>query len=288
LIRKKGEINETGVIKRIYVQVAELRNVRVGDKLSGRHGNKGVVSMILPEEDMPYTEDGEPIDIILSPLGVPSRMNLGQILEVHLGLAANKLGYQAIVPPFAGATESEIEEELVKAGYPKTGKLKLIDGKTGEAFDRDITVGYMYILKLHHQVEDKMHVRSVGPYSLINQQPLGGRAQEGGQRFGEMEVWALEGYGAAHTLQEMLTIKSDDVPGRSKAYEAIIKGEEIEKRNVPESFNVLIRELKGLCLNVELLGGQKILIKKSLIVIKVLKKMKIYQIINLKKKRNRE
>jgi len=255
--RKKGEINETGVIKRIYVQVAELRNVRVGDKLSGRHGNKGVVSTILPEEDMPYTEDGEPIDIILSPLGVPSRMNLGQILEVHMGLAANKLGYQAIVPPFAGATEEEIEEELVKAGYPKTGKLKLIDGKTGESFDRDITVGYMYILKLHHQVEDKMHVRSVGPYSLINQQPLGGRAQEGGQRFGEMEVWALLGHGVAYTLREVLTTKSDDILGRSAMYDAIIKGKNFILPNTPESFSVMMSTLRGLSLNINLESNNK-------------------------------
>jgi DNA-directed RNA polymerase subunit beta len=186
--RAKGEINETGVIKRIYVQVAELRNIKVGDKLSGRHGNKGVVSMILPEEDMPYTEDGKSVDVILSPLGVPSRMNLGQIFEVHMGLAAGTLNYQAIAPPFSGATDEEIGKELVKAGYQADGKMKLIDGKTGEAFARDVTVGYMYILKLHHMIEDKMHVRSVGPYSLINQQPLGGKAQEGGQRFGEMEV----------------------------------------------------------------------------------------------------
>jgi DNA-directed RNA polymerase subunit beta len=186
--RAKGEINENGIIKRIYIQVAEMRNVKVGDKLSGRHGNKGVVSMILPEEDMPYMEDGTPVDIILSPLGVPSRMNLGQILEVHLGLAANTLQYQAIVPPFAGAEDDEIKTELKEAGFPESGKVTLFDGFTGEKFARDITVGYMYILKLHHMVEDKMHMRSVGPYSLINQQPLGGKSNEGGQRFGEMEV----------------------------------------------------------------------------------------------------
>jgi len=186
--RAKGEINENGIIKRIFVQVAEMRNIKVGDKLSGRHGNKGVVSMILPEEDMPYTEDGKPVDIILSPLGVPSRMNLGQILEVHLGLAANTLKYQAIVPPFAGSDDNEIKEELVKAGFPASGKVPLIDGYTGEKFARDVTIGYMYILKLHHMVEDKMAVRSVGPYSLINQQPLGGKANGGGQRVGEMEV----------------------------------------------------------------------------------------------------
>lgn len=250
--RAKGEINETGVIKRIYVQVAELRNIKVGDKLSGRHGNKGVVSMILPEEDMPYTEDGRSVDIILSPLGVPSRMNLGQILEVHLGLAAGTLGYQAIAPPFSGATEEEISEELKKAGYPETGKLKLIDGKTGEYFGRDITVGYMYILKLHHMVEDKMHVRSVGPYSLINQQPLGGKAQEGGQRFGEMEVWALLGHGVAYTLREVLTVKSDDILGRSAMYDSIIKGKNFILPNTPESFNVMMNTLRGLSLDISL------------------------------------
>lgn len=250
--RAKGEINETGVIKRIYVQVAELRNIKVGDKLSGRHGNKGVVSVILPEEDMPYTEDGQSVDIILSPLGVPSRMNLGQILEVHLGLAAGTLGYQAIVPPFAGATSEEIGNELELAGLPKTGKVKLIDGKTGEAFNRDITMGYMYILKLHHMIEDKMHVRSVGPYSLINQQPLGGKAQEGGQRFGEMEVWALLGHGVAYTLREVLTVKSDDIMGRSAMYDSIIKGKNFILPNTPESFNVMLNTLRGLSLDISL------------------------------------
>ncbi|MFT4537272.1 MAG: DNA-directed RNA polymerase subunit beta, partial [Saprospiraceae bacterium] len=250
--RAKGEINETGVIKRIYVQVAELRNIKVGDKLSGRHGNKGVVSVILPEEDMPYTEDGQSVDIILSPLGVPSRMNLGQILEVHLGLAAGTLGYQAVVPPFAGPTSAEIGAELKEAGYSETGKVKLIDGKTGEAFDRDITMGYMYILKLHHMIEDKMHVRSVGPYSLINQQPLGGKAQEGGQRFGEMEVWALLGHGVAYTLREVLTVKSDDIMGRSAMYDSIIKGKNFILPNTPESFNVMLNTLRGLSLDISL------------------------------------
>ncbi len=250
--RANGDINETGIIKKIYIQVAELRNIKVGDKLSGRHGNKGVVSMILPEEDMPYTEDGKPVDIILSPLGVPSRMNLGQILEVHLGLAANTLKYQAIVPPFAGATDEEIKEELKEAGFPASGKVPLIDGKTGEKFDRDITVGYMYILKLHHMVEDKMHVRSVGPYSLINQQPLGGKAQEGGQRFGEMEVWALLGHGTAYTLREVLTTKSDDILGRSAMYDAIIKGKNFVLPNTPESFSVMLSTLRGLSLDISL------------------------------------
>lgn len=250
--REKGEINETGVIKRIYVQVAELRNIKVGDKLSGRHGNKGVVSVILPEEDMPYTEDGKSVDIILSPLGVPSRMNLGQIFEVHMGLAAGSLNYQAIIPPFSGATDKEIGDELVKAGYQSDGKMKLIDGKTGEFFGRDITVGYMYILKLHHMIEDKMHVRSVGPYSLINQQPLGGKAQEGGQRFGEMEVWALLGHGTAYTLREVLTVKSDDIMGRSAMYDSIIKGKNLVLPNTPESFNVMINTLRGLSLDISL------------------------------------
>ena len=207
---------------------------------------------------MPFLEDGTPIDVILTPLGVVSRMNLGQILEVHLGLAANALGYNVTTPVLNGVSEEDIKSELRRAGLPDSGQLQLINGKTGEKFDNKITVGYMYMLKLSHMVEDKMHQRSIGPYSLITQQPLGGKAQFGGQRFGEMEVWALEAYGAAHTLQEILTIKSDDVPGRSKAYESIIKGEPIRKVNIPESFNVLIRELKGLCLDVELLKDDKI------------------------------
>ena len=250
--RAKGEINENGIIKRIYIQVAEMRNIKVGDKLSGRHGNKGVVSVILPEEDMPYMEDGTPIDIILSPLGVPSRMNLGQILEVHLGLAANSLNYQAIVPPFAGATDEEIKEELKKAGFPESGKVPLYDGYTGEKFGRDITVGYMYILKLHHMVEDKMHVRSVGPYSLINQQPLGGKSNEGGQRLGEMEVWALLGHGVAYTLREVLTVKSDDIIGRTAMYDSIIKGKNFILPNTPESFNVMMNTLRGLSLDIHM------------------------------------
>ena len=234
--------------------MAELRTVSVGDKLAGRHGNKGVISRILPEEDMPYMPDGRPVDLILTPLGVPSRMNLGQILELHLGLAANILGYQGIVPPFAGATETEIKTELGKAGIPETGKVKLYDGRTGEAFNQDIAIGFMYILKLHHMVEDKIHMRSIGPYSLITQQPLGGKAQGGGQRFGEMEVWALLGHGAAHTLREILTIKSDDIMGRSAAFDAIVKGEEITQSNAPASFNVLLNNLRGLALDVELNG----------------------------------
>lgn len=250
--REQGHKLESGVLKKIYIEVAQLRNIKVGDKLAGRHGNKGVISVILPEEDMPYMEDGTPIDVILTPLGIPSRMNLGQILEMHLGLAANTLGYQAVVPSFAGATAEEIQEELKKAGFSETGKVSLYDGRTGEKFDQDVAVGYMYILKLHHMIDDKMHARSIGPYSLITQQPLGGKAQSGGQRFGEMEVWALEGYGAAHTLREMLTIKSDDVTGRSSAFDAIIKGRNIEQTNTPASFNVLVNYLRGLSLDVKL------------------------------------
>ncbi|MBU1348987.1 DNA-directed RNA polymerase subunit beta, partial [Patescibacteria group bacterium] len=230
---------------------------QVGDKLAGRHGNKGVISKIVPVADMPFLADGTPVDVILSPLGVVSRMNLGQILETHLGLAANALGYTVAAPVFDGVPEATIRSELKRAGYDEDGKVTLYDGRTGDAYDYKPTIGYIYILKLNHMVEDKIHQRSIGPYSLITQQPLGGKAQSGGQRFGEMEVWALEAYGAAHTLQEVLTIKSDDVPGRSKAYEAIIKGEPIRKVNVPESFNVLVRELKGLCLDVELLKNGK-------------------------------
>jgi len=252
--REKGDKLESGIIKKIYIEVAQIRNVSVGDKLAGRHGNKGVISRILPEEDMPYMEDGTPVDVILTPLGVPSRMNLGQILELHLGLAANALGYQAIVPPFAGATDMEIKEELKKAGYSEQGKMKLRDGRTGEHFNQPVAVGYMYILKLHHMVEDKIHMRSIGPYSLITQQPLGGKAQGGGQRFGEMEVWALLGHGAAYTLREILTIKSDDIQGRSQAFDSIVKGEHLKQPNIPASFNVLLKTLRGLALNVELLS----------------------------------
>ncbi len=255
--REAGDKLASGVIKSIQVSVANLRKIQVGDKMAGRHGNKGVISKIVPVEDMPYLEDGTPVDIILSPLGIVSRMNLGQLLETHLGYAAKKLGYKVATPALNGISEEEIKEELRKAGLPEDGKVTLYDGKTGEPYDHKITVGYKYMLKLNHMVEDKIHQRSIGPYSLITQQPLGGKAQFGGQRFGEMEVWALEAYGAAHCLQEILTIKSDDVPGRSKAYESIIKGEPIKKLNVPESFNVLIRELRGLCLSVELLGGEK-------------------------------
>jgi DNA-directed RNA polymerase subunit beta len=250
--RDNGDQLESGIIKRIHIEVAQLRNISVGDKLAGRHGNKGVISRVLPEEDMPYTKDGEPIDIILTPLGVPSRMNLGQILEMHLGLAAEAQGFQAIVPPFSGTTEEEITKELVDAGFPESGKLELYDGRTGDKFDQPIAVGNMYILKLHHMVEDKIHMRSVGPYSITTQQPLGGKAQNGGQRIGEMEVWAFLGYGAAYALREVLTIKSDDILGRSAAFDSIVKGERIRQPNVPATFNVLVRHLRGLALDINL------------------------------------
>jgi len=255
--REEGDNLPPGVIKSIQVTIADLRKLQAGDKVAGRHGNKGVVSIVVPVEDMPFTAEGRPVDVVLTPLGVVSRMNLGQILEVHLGLAAERLGFRAATPVFAGAPASAIREQLVEAGYPESGQIRLHDGRSGEMFDNPVTVGIMYMLKLNHMVEDKMHQRSIGPYSLITQQPLGGKAQFGGQRFGEMEVWALEAYGAAHTLQEILTIKSDDVPGRAKAYESIIKGEPITKVNIPESFNVLIRELKGLGLDVELLKNDR-------------------------------
>lgn len=265
--RDQGHSLESGVIKKIVIEVAQLRNILVGDKLAGRHGNKGVISVVLPEEDMPYTADGEPVDVVLTPLGVPSRANLGQILELHLGMAANTLGYQAIVPPFSGATDSEIKEELVKAGLPETGCVPLYDGRTGEKFEKDIAVGYMYILKLHHMVEDKIHMRSIGPYSLITQQPLGGKAQGGGQRFGEMEVWALEGYGASHILREMLTIKSDDIRGRAATFDSIIKGEPIREPNIPASFLVMLNYLRGLALDVDLssTSGRKVDIKSEVV-----------------------
>jgi DNA-directed RNA polymerase subunit beta len=252
--REAGDKLQSGVIRSIQVSVAVLRKIQVGDKMAGRHGNKGVISRIIPVEDMPFMADGTPVDVILNPLGIVSRMNLGQVLETHLGFAAHKLGYHVATPVLDGMTEDQIKAELKKAGIPENGKVALYDGKTGEAFDEPVMVGMKYFLKLHHLVDDKMHARSTGPYSLITQQPLGGKAQMGGQRFGEMEVWALEGYGAAHTLQEMLTIKSDDVVGRSKTYEAIVKGEPIKKPNVPESFRVLIKELQSLGLDVDLLG----------------------------------
>lgn len=248
--RDRGDKLDPGIIKKIQIEVAQLRKIRAGDKLAGRYGNKGVISQVRPVEDMPFLADGTPVDIVLNPLGVASRMNLGQIFETHLGLAASKLGFRAIVPNFVGAKQEDVESELESAGFPRDGKLTVYNGLTGKAFPKPVTVGYIYMMKLNHLVEDKIHMRSTGPYSLITQQPLGGKAQLGGQRFGEMEVWALEGYGASHTLQEMLTIKSDDVVGRSAAFEAIIRGQEIKKPNLPASFNVLLAELKSLGLNV--------------------------------------
>ncbi len=242
-----------GVVRQIHVHVAQRRQLQVGDKMAGRHGNKGVVSIVVPEENMPFLPDGTPVDIILNPLGVTSRMNIGQILETHLGWAGQKLGCKFATPVLDGISTEKITELMKEAGLPEDGKVQLFDGQTGEPFNRKTTVGITYMLKLNHLAEDKIHARSVGPYSLVTQQPLGGKAQHGGQRFGEMEVWALEAYGAAHVLQEILTIKSDDVYGRSKAYEAIVKGEEIRRPRTPESFNVLVKELQALCLNVELL-----------------------------------
>ena len=250
--RENGDKLESGIIKKIYIEIAQVRNVSVGDKMAGRHGNKGVISKILPEEDMPYMDDGTPIDVILTPLGVPSRMNLGQILEMHLGYAAETLGYQAVVPSFQGATVEEIQSELEKAGMSRSGTVTLYDGRTGDEFEKPIAVGTMYMLKLHHMVEDKIHQRSIGPYSLITQQPLGGKAQGGGQRFGEMEVWALEGYGASNILREMLTIKSDDIEGRAAAFDSIIKGEDMGEPGTPASFDVLNNEIRGLALNMQL------------------------------------
>ena len=246
-----------GVNMVVRCYIAQKRKISVGDKMAGRHGNKGVVSRILPSEDMPFLPDGRPLDIVLNPLGVPSRMNIGQVLEVHLGMAAAALGMKVMTPVFDGAHEQDIQEMLEQAGKRKDGKTVLYDGRTGEAFDNPVTVGYMYFLKLHHLVDDKIHARSTGPYSLVTQQPLGGKAQFGGQRFGEMEVWALEAYGAAYTLQEILTVKSDDVVGRVKTYEAIVKGQNVPKSGVPESFKVLVKELQSLGLDVKVLNKDK-------------------------------
>jgi DNA-directed RNA polymerase subunit beta len=250
---RRGDDLPPGVIKMVKVYVAVKRKLSVGDKMAGRHGNKGVVSRIVPQEDMPYLPDGTPVEIVLNPLGVPSRMNVGQILETHLGWAARALGMWVASPVFDGATEEEIRAHLGDAGLPSSGKTRLFDGRTGKSFHQEVTVGYIYMLKLAHLVDDKMHARSIGPYSLVTQQPLGGKAQFGGQRFGEMEVWALEAYGAAHTLQEMLTVKSDDVEGRNRIYEAIVKGENFLEPGTPESFNVLVKELQSLALDVELI-----------------------------------
>jgi DNA-directed RNA polymerase subunit beta len=255
---RRGDELPPGVIKMVKVYVAMKRKLSVGDKMAGRHGNKGVVSIVVPEEDMPYTEDGTPIDLILNPLGVPSRMNVGQILETHLGWAARQLGWMVASPVFDGATEQDIKGALQQAGLPEDGRTTLYDGKTGEPFDQKVVVGEIYMMKLHHLVDDKIHARSTGPYSLVTQQPLGGKAQFGGQRLGEMEVWALEAYGAARTLQEMLTVKSDDVIGRTRMYEAIVKGENTLEASLPESFNVLVKELQSLALDVELLEAEEL------------------------------
>jgi DNA-directed RNA polymerase subunit beta len=254
--RQNGDELSPGVNELVRVYMAKKRKINVGDKMAGRHGNKGVISRILPKEDMPYLEDGTPVQVVLNPLGVPSRMNIGQVLEMHLGLAAKKFGWKVATPVFDGAKENQIMDLLEEAGYPRDGKLKLRDGRTGEFFDNKVTVGYMYMLKLHHLVDDKIHARSTGPYSLVTQQPLGGKAQMGGQRFGEMEVWALEAYGAAYTLQEILTVKSDDIVGRVKAYEAIVKGESIPEPGIPESFKVLIKEFQSLALDVKVIKDE--------------------------------
>ena len=253
--RENGHELKAGVLMQVQIFVAQLRKIAVGDKLAGRHGNKGVVARILPENDMPFMEDGTPVDVLLNPLGVPSRMNLGQLFETHLGMAARALGYKVATPPFNGVPNHVIAEQLKEAGLPTDGKIQLFDGRSGEPFREKTTVGNMYIIKLHHMIADKIHARSIGPYTMVTQQPLGGKAQNGGQRFGEMEVWALEAYGAATTLQEMLTIKSDDVYGRAKAYESIIKNEPITGPKVPESFNVLVKELQGLGLRVDLIDN---------------------------------
>lgn len=256
---------KSGVNEVIRIYIGQKRKITVGDKMAGRHGNKGVISRILPAEDMPYLQDGTPIDIVLNPQGVPSRMNLGQVLEVHLGEVARTLGVKFATPIFDGASGVDIKELFKIAGIREDGKTYLYDGRTGERFDNPVTVGIMYVLKLHHLVDDKIHARSTGSYSLVTKQPLGGKAQFGGQRFGEMEVWALEGYGAAHTLQEMLTVKSDDIKQREKTYLAIVKGENIPKPGIPESFRVLVKELQGLGLNLEMYSenNEEVILKED-------------------------
>jgi DNA-directed RNA polymerase subunit beta len=263
--RENGDEMNPGVNMVVRCYIAQKRKISVGDKMAGRHGNKGVVSRILPQEDMPYLPDGTPLDIVLNPLGVPSRMNIGQVMEVHLGYAAKALGWKVATPIFNGANGNDISETLKLAGLGEDGKSVLYDGRTGDAFDSPVTVGYVYFLKLHHLVDDKIHARSTGPYSLVTQQPLGGKAQFGGQRFGEMEVWALEAYGAAYTLQEILTVKSDDTIGRVRTYESIVKGRNIPKPGVPESFKVLVKELQSLCLNMRVLDeyGNEIILKND-------------------------
>jgi DNA-directed RNA polymerase subunit beta len=249
---ESGDDVDHGTIKNVKVYVATKRKIHVGDKMAGRHGNKGVVAKIVPIEDMPYLEDGTPVDICLNPLGVPSRMNVGQVLECHLGYACKKLGIRIATPVFDGIEEEHIKGYLKQANLPLTGKSALQDGRTGQRLDQEVVVGYTYMLKLNHLVADKIHARAVGPYSLITQQPLGGKAQYGGQRFGEMEVWALEAYGAAYTLQELLTVKSDDVQGRTKIYESLVKGDNSLQAGTPQSFNVLMKEMQSLCLDIRL------------------------------------
>ena len=263
--RENGDDLGPGVNMVVRVYIAQRRKIQPGDKMAGRHGNKGVVSRVLPQEDMPFLPDGTPLDIVLNPLGVPSRMNIGQVLEVHLGYAAKTLGWKVATPIFDGATDKDISEALQLAGLDPEGKSWLYDGRTGERFDNKVTVGYVYFLKLHHLVDDKIHARSTGPYSLVTQQPLGGKAQFGGQRFGEMEVWALEAYGAAYILQEILTVKSDDVTGRVRTYEAIVKGHNVPQPGVPESFKVLVKELQSLCLDIQVLDrdGNQIELKED-------------------------
>jgi len=249
---ESGDDVDPGIIKQVKVYIASKKKLSVGDKMAGRHGNKGVIARIVPEEDMPYMPDGQPVDVVLNPLGVPSRMNVGQVLETHLGIACRILGLHITTPVFDGMPEDKIHDMLKQAGLPADGKTVLFDGRTGEPFDQRVVVGVIYILKLHHLVSDKIHARAVGPYSLVTQQPLGGKAQYGGQRFGEMEVWALEAYGAAYALQEILTVKSDDVPGRTRIYEAIVKGENVLEAGMPESFNVLLKEIQSLGLDMKL------------------------------------
>jgi len=253
---KRGDELRSGVLQMVKVYIAAKRVVSVGDKMAGRHGNKGVIAKILPREDMPYLTDGTPVQILLNPLGVPSRMNVGQILETHLGWAGAVLGFQVVVPVFDGAGEEVIRAALEEANLPRTGKTQLYDGRTGEPFAQESTVGYIYMMKLHHLVDDKVHARSTGPYSLITQQPLGGKARFGCQRFGEMEVWAMEAYGAAYALQELLTVKSDDVEGRTKIYESMVKGENTLEAGTPASFDVLTNEIRGLGLNMQLEKGR--------------------------------
>ena len=267
--RENGHELKAGVLMQIQVFVAQMRKISVGDKLGGRHGNKGVIARVLAVEDMPFMEDGTPVDIILNPLGVPSRMNIGQLFETHLGMAARALGFKVATSSFNGVPLEKIKSLLGEAGFPEDGKQQLYDGRTGEAFKERTTVGNMYMIKLNHMVADKIHARSTGPYTMVTQQPLGGKAQNGGQRFGEMEVWALEAYGAANTLQEMLTIKSDDVYGRSKAYESIIKQTEIVGPKVPESFNVLVKELQGLGLKVDLVASDNVVDAEDILSINV-------------------